>query len=116
MKGNAVLQNKRPRLENDVTTNANQSVSELENGARAEISDVEMRDAEVESAAFNEVANVLIAFLVKCKLPRDTSKVKKKFEETVELRKKMMLDIGTYKQLFDLYLVLPDLVRSYFHE
>lgn len=111
MKRDAVLTNKRLRLDdiasNGVSSNGDQNNIETQ----GTVDDIEMGDAQVEDAAFGEVAKTLMSFLVKCKLPKDTSKVKKKFEETVELRKKMMSDFDTYKQLFDLFLVLPDLVR-----
>lgn len=71
-------------------------------------------DEIVEDAAFVEMATDLISFFEKCKLPQHASKVKKKFEETIELRRKMMLSIDEYKPLLDLYLVLPDLVRFVF--
>lgn len=59
-------------------------------------------------------ANVLILFFQTCTLPKDASKVKQKFEETIQLRKKMITSVDEYKQLFDLFLIMPDLVRYIF--
>lgn len=62
-----------------------------------------------EGATFSELADAFITFIKNCIFPRDQAKIMKKFEETVALRKDM--DLNQYKPLFDLYLLLPSLVR-----
>lgn len=82
---------------------------------RIEENDVGMQDADPHSEANGpkaEDANDLIAFLDRCKLPKDFSKLKKKFEKTVELRSQMILHLDEFKQLFNVYVTWPDLVRN----
>lgn len=68
-------------------------------------------ESEAENEAFDRLAADLICFFQKCTLPHDTTKVKRKFEETIELRQKMILNIDQYKPLWDLLLLSPDLVN-----
>lgn len=55
--------------------------------------------------------DALIAFIQTCKLPYDEAKIKKKFDETVQMRKEM--DFDEYKSLFNLYLICPNLVKQF---
>lgn len=99
-----LIANKRTRM-NETDSNG---ALEAENGNEAvQHSDSEHFDID----AFTELANALIKYLEKCKVPEHVPKIKKKFEETVELRKKMFLDLDEYKRLFELYLAWPQLVR-----
>lgn len=64
-----------------------------------------------DSVAFTAISSALVAFFTKCELPSQMSKLKEKFEETVELRQKMISDLDKFHQLRELYLLFPDLVR-----
>lgn len=66
-------------------------------------------NSDAENEVFVNLAADLILFLQKCTLPRDTTKIKRKFEETIELRQKMLMNCDQYKQLLDLILLSPDL-------
>lgn len=59
----------------------------------------------------SENETTLISFLQSCVLPEDLPRIKQKFEETVQLRRKMMIEIDKYEQLLDLYLASPELVK-----
>lgn len=92
---------------NEDNVNGNDS-----NEANANDNEIVMCDNEnLTDEAFIEAANELVKFFEQCKIPQDVPKIKKKFEETVELRKKMVSDLDQYKRLFELYLVHPELVR-----
>lgn len=58
----------------------------------------------------DEKAADFIEFVKKCKLPRDTTTIKRAFEETIILRQTMMRNLEKYKPLLDLLLLSPDLV------
>lgn len=61
--------------------------------------------------SFGENATDLIEFVQKCTIPRDTTKIKRVFEETIAVRQTMMLNLDKYKPLLDLILQSPDLVN-----
>lgn len=104
-KGSAVLPAKRPRLDNAPDNDIDGDGEEGDSLEEA------IDDESIESDALLESANSLISFINSCRLPRDISKIEKKFEETIELRRKMVLKLDDYQQLFNLYLVFPNLVR-----
>lgn len=97
-----LIPNKRPRM--------NGAIVETEDGFEHSQHNESDND-NLQGEAFTEMANALIKFLEKCQVPQDVPNIKKKFEETVELRKQMMLDLDEYKRLFELYLICPQLVR-----
>lgn len=68
---------------------------------------------EGDDESFEENAANLIEFIQKCTLPLDTTKVKRAFEETIVVRRTMMLNLDKYKPLLDLLLLSPDLVNFY---
>lgn len=65
---------------------------------------------EADDEFFGEQAAELITFFQECALPRDTTKIKRAFEETIEIRQTMMLTLDKYKPLLDLLFLSPDLV------
>lgn len=67
---------------------------------------------EIDDESFGEKAANLIQFFQNCTLPRDTTKIKRMFEETIGVRQTMMLNLDKFKPLFDLLLLSPDLVIS----
>lgn len=67
---------------------------------------------EIDDESFGKKAANLIEFVQNCTLPRDTTKIKRMFEETIGVRQTMMLNLDTFKPLFDLLLQSPDLVIS----
>lgn len=71
---------------------------------------------EVDDESFGEKAANLIEFVQNCTLPRDTTKIKRMFEETIGVRQTMMLKLDTYKPLFDLLFLSPDLVNSVYSQ
>lgn len=58
--------------------------------------------------------DTILSFIRSCVMPADLTKIKNKFEATIELRNNMILNIDQYQPLFDLYLVSPDLVNIAF--
>lgn len=106
-KENAVLP-KRTIIEND-----NDAENEFADDVEETSNDNNDSDENIQIEAFSEVAEALISFIQTCVLPHDVNKIKKKFEETIEVRRKMMMKLDEYKQLFDLYLVCPSLVSFF---
>lgn len=109
VKDRAGPSNKQPRMDdaNEDSENGNGSNEANVNDHENVICD----NDNITNEAFIEAADELIKFFEQCKTPQDVPKIKKKFEETVDLRKKMVSDLDKYKRLFELYLVLPELVR-----
>lgn len=66
---------------------------------------------EADDESFGGKAAKIIEFVQNCTLPRDTIKIKRMFDETVGVRQSMMLNLDTYKPLFDLFMTSPDLVN-----
>lgn len=60
-------------------------------------------------ASVAEDAETFISLIQTITLPQGEASLKKKFEETVQLRRTM--DLDKYKPLFDVYLMCPNLVR-----
>lgn len=58
--------------------------------------------------------DAFLSFIRSCVMPEDLTKIKNKFEATIELRNNMILNIDQHQPLFDLYLLSPDLVNIVF--